>query len=104
DQNGVVEDAAAATRASRAGDSCRFVTFRRAARAAGGNVGGESAGEDGCAGLVVHPAAAARAADEFIACGAAGDLVAGDRGVANRDRKSTRLNSSHDQISYAVFC
>src|SRR2546421_2795960 len=25
----------------------------------------------------------------------------GDR---KRDRKSTRLNSSHDQISYAVFC
>src|SRR2546430_10854138 len=24
--------------------------------------------------------------------------------VANRDRKSTRLNSSHSQISYAVFC
>src|SRR2546428_5586974 len=24
--------------------------------------------------------------------------------VANGDRKSTRLNSSHDQISYAVFC
>src|SRR5216683_6890579 len=24
--------------------------------------------------------------------------------VANTDRKSTRLNSSHDQISYAVFC
>src|SRR5206468_4889130 len=23
---------------------------------------------------------------------------------APRDRKSTRLNSSHDQISYAVFC
>ena len=23
---------------------------------------------------------------------------------ANEDRKSTRLNSSHDQISYAVFC
>src|SRR5206468_5264142 len=23
---------------------------------------------------------------------------------ANVDRKSTRLNSSHDQISYAVFC
>src|SRR5256886_3322042 len=22
----------------------------------------------------------------------------------NRDRKSTRLNSSHSQISYAVFC
>src|SRR2546430_11083766 len=24
--------------------------------------------------------------------------------VAGRDRKSTRLNSSHSQISYAVFC
>src|SRR2546421_6179267 len=24
--------------------------------------------------------------------------------VAEEDRKSTRLNSSHDQISYAVFC
>src|SRR2546428_2716024 len=24
--------------------------------------------------------------------------------VLERDRKSTRLNSSHDQISYAVFC
>src|SRR2546430_8710541 len=26
------------------------------------------------------------------------------RGVLERDRKSTRLNSSHSQISYAVFC
>src|SRR5207245_9882447 len=25
-------------------------------------------------------------------------------GVNNRDRKSTRLNSSHGSISYAVFC
>src|SRR2546421_1683259 len=24
--------------------------------------------------------------------------------VPSQDRKSTRLNSSHDQISYAVFC
>src|SRR2546428_3648557 len=24
--------------------------------------------------------------------------------VLQKDRKSTRLNSSHDQISYAVFC
>src|SRR5206468_13130090 len=24
--------------------------------------------------------------------------------TGSRDRKSTRLNSSHDQISYAVFC
>src|SRR2546427_2181210 len=28
-----------------------------------------------------------------------------DRGeLVHRDRKSTRLNSSHSQISYAVFC
>src|SRR2546430_7318157 len=27
----------------------------------------------------------------------------GDR-LGERDRKSTRLNSSHSQISYAVFC
>src|SRR5689334_24348041 len=32
-------------------------------------------------------------------------LFAGSRWVANRkDRKSTRLNSSHSSISYAVFC
>src|SRR2546428_4521399 len=28
----------------------------------------------------------------------------GSRDNCRRDRKSTRLNSSHDQISYAVFC
>src|SRR5206468_11905052 len=28
---------------------------------------------------------------------------AADEHVVGRDRKSTRLNSSHDQISYAVF-
>src|SRR5688572_31374075 len=32
-----------------------------------------------------------------------GTLVAQGSG-ATRDRKSTRLNSSHSQISYAVFC
>src|SRR2546430_6992453 len=30
--------------------------------------------------------------------------VPGLRVVCPRDRKSTRLNSSHSQISYAVFC
>src|SRR3712207_7796202 len=30
--------------------------------------------------------------------------VRGDAGAARRDRKSTRLNSSHANISYAVFC
>src|SRR2546421_2565744 len=28
----------------------------------------------------------------------------GNSSAAKSDRKSTRLNSSHDQISYAVFC
>src|SRR2546421_8777769 len=32
-------------------------------------------------------------------------LDVGDRALREQeDRKSTRLNSSHDQISYAVFC
>src|SRR2546430_5876594 len=35
---------------------------------------------------------------------AATETTASDRGDAQGDRKSTRLNSSHSQISYAVFC
>src|SRR5688572_31627314 len=37
---------------------------------------------------------------------AGGKLLDGPRLIAGRlvDRKSTRLNSSHSQISYAVFC
>src|SRR5690349_22092180 len=37
---------------------------------------------------------------------ATGELAAMPRGraLANTDRKSTRLNSSHVEISYAVFC
>src|SRR5438309_10723677 len=31
-------------------------------------------------------------------------LPDGLRGAAQQDRKSTRLNSSHSSISYAVFC
>src|SRR2546421_9273590 len=31
-------------------------------------------------------------------------MSGGRSGGSPRDRKSTRLNSSHDQISYAVFC
>src|SRR5438132_13898176 len=30
--------------------------------------------------------------------------IDGKRGARQRDRKSTRLNSSHTVISYAVFC
>src|SRR2546430_10323512 len=36
--------------------------------------------------------------------GVTGPPGAGKSTVVDRDRKSTRLNSSHSQISYAVFC
>src|SRR3989440_3104033 len=36
--------------------------------------------------------------------GHGGWLSTGGGRLCRRDRKSTRLNSSHDQISYAVFC
>src|SRR2546428_8476227 len=36
-----------------------------------------------------------------VQCGEVSDPLAI---VGRADRKSTRLNSSHDQISYAVFC
>src|SRR2546430_6139908 len=32
------------------------------------------------------------------------ELMKGPAAVTQTDRKSTRLNSSHSQISYAVFC
>src|SRR2546430_8171747 len=36
-----------------------------------------------------------------LALASGADIVAG---IGELDRKSTRLNSSHSQISYAVFC
>src|SRR3712207_7522994 len=45
--------------------------------------------------------------DLRLAVGAVGDhagLAAGERARFVTDRKSTRLNSSHANISYAVFC
>src|SRR2546421_8365350 len=46
----------------------------------------------------------ARARGHAGAAGPGGTRPAAHRGGALGDRKSTRLNSSHDQISYAVFC
>src|SRR5688572_32087681 len=44
-------------------------------------------------------------ARRFNALGAAqGNEFRVNSVTANEDRKSTRLNSSHSQISYAVFC
>src|SRR5205809_6208501 len=43
---------------------------------------------------------------EWRPSGGGRGLVTADRGLepSSRDRKSTRLNSSHGYISYAVFC
>src|SRR3989449_4991617 len=42
---------------------------------------------------------------DFFLCHTAGScLSCSGLGMARRDRKSTRLNSSHGYISYAVFC
>src|SRR5688572_31629799 len=57
------------------------------------------------------PASAAAASGEvafaLLNLGSALNFVKGGKAKAlavTRDRKSTRLNSSHSQISYAVFC
>src|SRR3712207_6988957 len=44
-----------------------------------------------------------RLADDGVEEGLVG-LLAGDAQALRGDRKSTRLNSSHANISYAVFC
>src|SRR2546427_4808518 len=43
-------------------------------------------------------------AHEAINAVARETLLVAKETAENRDRKSTRLNSSHSQISYAVFC
>src|SRR5206468_8038058 len=53
--------------------------------------------------ILGDPAAAGRA-DGAHAFRAVASHPGEDDAETLRDRKSTRLNSSHDQISYAVFC
>src|SRR5690606_39453764 len=61
-------------------------------------------------GRTVRPGADEVSAPGVPACGAAEASCDPEvskgvaRAVAPRDRKSTRLNSSHVKISYAVFC
>src|SRR2546428_4344391 len=55
----------------------------------------------------MHPQIVRNAPGSCPICGMALEprTVTGDEENAElKDRKSTRLNSSHDQISYAVFC
>src|SRR5699024_11501370 len=81
----------------------------RAARARGGG-GGDRGTAGGDAGTVEGPAGLR--SDDTVDEEAVGGLVALDRRVGagaedavdRQDRKSTRLNSSHVSISYAVFC
>src|SRR3712207_8357912 len=42
--------------------------------------------------------------DEVLLAGRVHETPPGRRAAASLDRKSTRLNSSHANISYAVFC
>src|SRR6478672_13122807 len=51
---------------------------------------------------IFAPRLVAREQHPVVADPAAGDLLG--EPARREDRKSTRLNSSHDQISYAVFC
>src|SRR2546430_12395021 len=53
---------------------------------------------------VAGPRRAGRLADEPAQEDAVDAVLAHPSVVQQQDRKSTRLNSSHSQISYAVFC
>src|SRR2546430_3863671 len=68
-------------------------------KAGGGGYANQRQHEDGeCEGKQGRAAAQARVIVD-------GDITLTTSGkVADQDRKSTRLNSSHSQISYAVFC
>src|SRR3712207_7889334 len=69
-----------------------------------------SSGGGHCAGRCLHwgMRQATSYLDPLVMLGGTGGplrlLAAAQRQVATEDRKSTRLNSSHANISYAVFC
>src|SRR3712207_7877797 len=50
------------------------------------------------------PARTGRARDRFRTADAIAMKLGMEKTAPQRDRKSTRLNSSHANISYAVFC
>src|SRR2546428_2639206 len=66
---------------------------RRTARAFAGLVHGANVTDNQAATVKVSP----------LAC-SVWMMEEGVEPIVQLDRKSTRLNSSHDQISYAVFC
>src|SRR2546427_6428376 len=70
-----------------------YTTLFRSRALFRGRFGRGLGGSLGCAGLGGRRLAGQRAAGQ-----------GGGRKQQQGDRKSTRLNSSHSQISYAVFC
>src|SRR5258708_35108483 len=58
----------------------------------------------GSASACTAGAALIRSSNQGDAKKPTGAMMSTDRPTAVRDRKSTRLNSSHQIISYAVFC
>src|SRR5690606_41478190 len=66
---------------------------------------GEAEGDQGQRhGAEHHHGAHRRGVAELGVEGERGAVEVGRHDVGPRDRKSTRLNSSHVKISYAVFC
>src|SRR3712207_7877431 len=57
--------------------------------------------ERGMGGALVGPHVVDTIGGEKLPANRAGEIT---RGAGHTDRKSTRLNSSHANISYAVFC
>src|SRR5699024_11892211 len=81
-----------ARRAEERGVLTQFCLPQRASGGGGDEFGGEGLAQGGPPRLVRLGQSAAD--DDDLGCGDVGDA----------DRKSTRLNSSHVSISYAVFC
>src|SRR5437870_9861696 len=74
-----------------------------------GRAGGQRVGAEGLDGEALEPGRlgfriAGIDGAEIAANGHGAEVEAGAVDVADVDRKSTRLNSSHVAISYAVFC
>src|SRR5206468_12713467 len=66
------------------------------------SIGSLVAGRGVCFRIVLNPLFGSKCLFPVLVCL---NLCGGRfRGCVLLDRKSTRLNSSHDQISYAVFC
>src|SRR3712207_7457719 len=84
-----------------------YTTLFRSA-APGADIGPDAAGNGLGAVCVGGPVGGglrqALEAEQLSRCGGCGERRVRREGDARLDRKSTRLNSSHANISYAVFC